>query len=952
MTELSPAAAQLAEVLSAQTSGNNEAIAASMPKLVAMQQDSQNYCVALCELVEKGGKLRAVALTEMNRCFAGSFEKWPEDFKAEAAGRVVGILTTVSSVSDIQTVSEILVNVYKAVNEYVGIEKIIGPGATSLLTQISLVTRLLREKDLFVENVAYLPSFVPVVMQALAGTWDEVVIAMRSLSYILCLEDGAGGDMVAHVIEPLMGLVQKSLELDETRFLGFWSDMNDVLAVIKLPEVGMVQLLQVAQRLMENNTIGPFAKLSALQSILSATKLVPVPNHDLAVFIIFSLSMAASAQEMAGDIESPLNDICEVALARLGGESFMRVLQEWGSQSPQNMKISLLILSMTYSSLHKVIKDRWEWCEKAVDMMSKTADPDAQEYICRFLAALDGRLESEVLGAGLFLPIVVPLVVSESPALRHHAREALYSMVDHQNSPVPNLVASVWSVHDRVCHESSAYLTLVAKCLENEGENFDFQSLSNMAAFLLPLFQSGDPSVITGALSVAAVLLCYDEDVAEQLAAPTVQAIFACLADKSNSDLVCAALKCISDLHKLLRELIVSNPKHLDMIKECLEEEDNKDVLELAILASCSLMPGVPFIETAFRLIVNHIKSESIITRDMTALLRIAPFLPADNLHEAVKTICDYVKAAPGDRPEEIIDCVDCLQGMIRSAKTEVVVNETLDLAKGYATGKLDYHYQLGQRWHEFDLQNAFVGLICELISCNTEANRDFFQQAVKLSMKGSDEEMIDAALCIFSEGVAAGALREAEMQYVLAFLGTHLNDSVGDDLVHSYSYLLRELFSKDLLIDQSSALWSLLSGWFRQFSRHKSLTLANITAALWALALKTQRVDDVLVSSIAVFPPDDLSDTVPMCEMLFQMANNPTMMNRELKDAIVGAITRLLCLSRLCQERRNVDDAMRARLAAALKQLIAGDAQAQEVMAKTTGDSAGRQRRIQMLLQ
>ena len=951
MSDLSPAAAQLAEVLSAQTSGNNEAVAASMPKLVAMQQDSQNYWVALCELVEKGGKLRAVALTELNRCFTGSFEKWPEDFKANVASHVVGILMTVSEISDIQSVSEILVNVYKAVHEYVGIEGIVGPqGRTSLLTQISLVTRLMKEQELIGENVSYLSLFVPVVLGALAGSWDEVVIAMRALPYILGLDSGSGGDMADHIIEPLMELVQKSLELDETKFLGFWSDLSDVLTVVDLPEAAMLRMLEVAQMLAANSTIGAFAKLSALQSILSATKLVAVSNHDFAVFVIFSLNMAVGSLDMTCDIESPLNDICEVAIGRLGRNECFRIVREWGSQSPQNMKISLLVLSMTFSSINKAIKENWEWCHGAIDMMSKSQDPEVQENICRFLAVLDGRFESEILGAGLFLPIVVPLLVSDSPMVSHHAREAIYSMVDHQNSPVPHLVASVWSVHEHVRDESAAYLTLVAKCLENEGENFDFQAMSNMAAFLLPFLQSGDPNVITGALSVAAVLLSYDEDVVQQLAAPTVQAIFACLTDKSNNDLVCSALKCISDLHKMLRELIVGNPKHLDMIKECLED-DNEHVSGWAVLASCSLMPGVPFIETAFQLIVNRIKSGNIIARDMTALLRVAPFLPADKLHEAIKTICDYVKAATSENADEVIDSVGCLSEITRAVKTEAVVNEALDLAKCYATGKLDGHYQLGEQWLS-DVQNEFVGLICELIPFKTDANRDFFQQAVKMCQKGGDVEVIDAALCIFSEGVAAGALADSEVQYIIGFLGVSLTEYVDRDLVHNYSYLLRELLSKDMLLDQSSKIWGWLSYWFKKFSQNRSLTLTNIAAALWLLALKIQRVDDVLVSSLAVFPPDDISDTVPMCEMLLQMAGNPTMMNRELKDAIVGAITRLLCLSRLCQERRKVDDAMRTRLAAALKQLIAGDAQAQEVMVKTTGDSAGRQRRIQMLLQ
>ena len=936
---MSEFAAQVAEVLRAQSSGNNDRVRASIQALEAMRQDSQNYCAALCEIIEKDLGLRPVALTDLNRCFGANFEQWPGDFQARITEQIVNVSMAVSSLSEVLTVAEMLVRIYKSVGSFPGLDIIFEPGKRSQLMQLSVAERILREPELLVLACENLEPFTGIALRGLNGNWDQIVISMKIISCLVAVDE----TFMSHVLEPLMSLVEKSLELDETTFLGFWSDLNGIVATADLPENAVAFLFGIAQKIAEKQNLGAFAKLSAFQCICSKAEKPPI---DL---VLFSLKIVAAVQDASDDIESPISDICEIAISSIGADSFFQLLQKFGSEGPENLSICLVVLALRFSQLWKQIKANWTWCRGIIETMGNTPIPIVQENICRFLAALDGHFESELAAAGLFLQFVVPMVLSTSPEVRHHAREAIYCMVDKQTSPVTNLVASVWSINGQVRDESATYLTLFAKCLENEGEHFSSQSIAEMSSFVIPFLQSGDENVITGALSVAAVLLCSDEDIADMLGPPTVHAIFQCLMETSKDDLVMNGLKRIADLSDLIRDMILADTSKLELIAACLQL-DNEDVVRMAVLAVCSLMPGVPFVDTAFQFILKQIEENNVTATDITSLSKLSRHFPVDKLHMAFTGICE--RASKSKDEDCVIDCVDGLSSIVHNVKDETLMKDAILLACSFIDGKIALTEGESPLESSPDVVNSFTGLICELLSCKSDANRSFFGLAVKMCEGG--EDLIDTALCIFGEGVSVDAFIEQEMKFVVELLGSLLKPETSVELMHSCSYLLSVMLKKGLLLEEANVIWQVLSVWFQRLSDIRSMgtALANVASAFWVLALRLQKVDSLLASSLSLFPPDDLGETVSMCEMLAQMGESGQMMQTELKYQVVAAITRLLCLSRMFQKRRQVDDNTRAHLGNVLKQLCSGDQQAQAVMAEVVGDSPNRRRRIEIIMQ
>jgi hypothetical protein len=561
------------------------------------------------------------------------------------------------------------------------------------------------------------------------------------------------------------------------------------------------------------------------------------------------------------------------------------------------------------------------------------------QNVCQFLASLTPDFEPQLLASNLFLDALVPHIASQVPATRHWVREAIYKMVHVVSAPVPNLVAHIWSVNERVAEEKGGYLTLLARSIENQGWKFEGQSIEQMAELVMQFLSSGDSELVVGSLAVATVLLLSDETVYEALLETTIATIFACLEDPHVPELVRSGLKGIQNLGREFKEPFLASADRIEQLHGFLE---NPGFVEEAVMACGSLVPGLPFVEEFLEVLLRLLNRDRTLHIAVHAFQKVSEVAPITFLQAGIEAIQRFVRQS-GDE-DSLESCFDSLAFIASRIAHPKIGALLIEIAVDFLAARVDKSTGI-------PVIKSFSGLLTELLRFKTDANRQFFEFATQMI---SSEGPVDAALSILADGVEHDGWVESEVVAILEIVG-RLADSEADlSMVQSCAWLVFQLVSKQLLDEASiKTIWEVLCRWAGRLVELKdsmNTALVTVVQAIWAISLSFKLVDDVVRASFQFFPPEDIDETGLMTALVLQMTEDEVCIGN-MKAEIVGAIARLLCLSPMIHKRMKVTKEQIEHLAAALRRFCEGDEATQAIVTAVAELSPHWRTRLQAFL-
>ncbi|OHS93212.1 hypothetical protein TRFO_40497 [Tritrichomonas foetus] len=930
-------ASQLAEALRGATSGNNDVMQNCLKIIEQMKTQPIEYCNSILTIIKNDTGLRTIALIEFTNLINSNIDKFPADFISFISNEFHQLYSGIDDSNQLRILVPSFVKILKIVgnNDQINLNQILQPNPNKLSFQIKLIELILEETTVFIdfilENIPNLLSITTIGLQQ--ADWEIKLNCIR----IITLLAGLDPESTATQVDIIISLISQSPELPEQFFLGLWVEFSALVEIVELSQPQIQSTFAAAIQSLSSPNLSIDSKIQAL----SVISLFPLFDLSTILQILDHSFNMLLEKAQNGELLDSVPDLFLKALDSFDKKTIYDFIKNKISSamnsSPEAVGASLFIMKSLTKKLETFIKSDWPLFQQLIQAASKVDNHILLEANLMFISSLDFSFERQILESDLFVDIIVPLMVYPKTEVRHHARDAMYNMINSVNVPISGIVEKIWAINSQITTDKAEYLTLLAKAVEQEGENFETEKSLSMSPMLIQFLNSNDEEMIIGALSITTTLLLTNEAVHEVLMKPTIDVINNLL----SSELLELQLNGLKRMSSLLP--VFNFPEETFQKVMMFIQSNNNLIVEQAVDCVVEFIKKIKAYNLIGMVIPKFqewIKNEDdeYFTVAVTAFQKLASLLNSNKetlelLPQTVNLICEI---SSNTKDEEIAsDSFDAIASIISQITNPQVAEITTNYANAFINGKFKICNQKIPLECNFKSEtlDSFINLVCELLRYDSDFNRMIFQFASSLIMT-QDEGNIDLALIIFGDGIKHGGFNTQETTFIISYLKNLLSPQTNIDLIHSISYVYLWTIEKNIISEEAiHVIYPIFIGWWQNLFRIKGTmrpTLSNMAVLFWTIALKfNQFVPEIINQSFELFPPEDTEDIIKMSSMLIQMMNGQ--LAQLFSVPIAVSIAKILAMPNMILQRKGINKELVDQLGGVLKVVIKNDPNALE---------------------
>ncbi|KAK8882398.1 hypothetical protein M9Y10_045040 [Tritrichomonas musculus] len=926
-----------------------------------MKENPIQYCQSLLHIIKSAESLITTALIELKNIINLKFKTFPPDFIQFLCNEYIALFININDPNQLRIMVPVFIKLYDFFGQnWTDFPSVFNVQPEKMTFQIELLSELLLDLK---KNIEFIQNNMGIFLNlTLAGLqqddWDLRLKCIRVIVQISALDPEA----VAPHINIILSFIQNSSKMPEQLFFALWLEFNSLTSFFEFQQDQLQIIFQSVIQSLESEHLTADAKLEALSTLT----FLPFLNEQSAMNILNQIFNLAIIKLQAGEFLDSASDVFEKVIEDYGVQSPYRFLKEKIASSmssntavAETVSVSLYILQSLIDRVEAQIRNDWQFFNQIIDNVSKSKpeeNPLLIESCLRFISSLNSNFEMQILGSHLFADFTIPLIVSPSPEIRHHARNAVYKSMDNVSVPVAGIADKIWSINSKVADDEYEYLLILAKAIEQESDQFETEKALQMSQFLITCLNSDNEKMVIGALSVAIILVMSNEAVHGILLQPTIETIQKCLSSESTKVQI-NGLNAMSSLFPNFKNLF--QQESIQKVEQLIHGQDTKLVEQAA---TCFFVIAK---ELGQKMVIDNIipifqqwiisQNEDYFTVAVTAVQSLAPVLDPAKISEVVGNICEV---AMKTSDEEIAsDCFDAIAAIL--SKTDIlarpkIYQTALSLSLAFLRGEFAISHECAPLDCDFVLSTimSYAGLLCELLHFKHEMNSFIFEFAQSL-IATQNIDYIDIALSVLSDGILFdGFYQPQQKAFIISYIMKLFDPETNIVLIHGIANAFLCLIEKDnITIEACNKCNPAIIQWWKNiYSTMKDITLptlTNLSMLIWLIALKYGiLIPDVFAQSFELFPPKDKNDTLKMCEMLMQIVNN-----QQLKETfaipIALAISKLLILPKMMLIKKEISDDMIMNLGSILNGLFSSDQKVQEAITHQYENSQVSQSRI-----
>lgn len=926
-----------------------------------MKENPIQYCQSLLHIIKSDESLITTALIELKNIINLKFKTFPPDFIQFLCNEYIALFININDPNQLRIMVPVFIKLYDFFGQnWTDFPSVFNVQPEKMTFQIELLSELLLDLK---KNIEFIQNNMGIFLNlTLAGLqqddWDLRLKCIRVIVQMSALDPEA----VAPHINIILSFIQNSSKMPEQLFFALWLEFNSLTSFFEFQQDQLQIIFQSVIQSLESEHLTADAKLEALSTLT----FLPFLNEQSAMNILNHTFNLAIIKLQAGEFLDSASDVFEKVIEDYGVQSPYGFLKEKIASSmssntavAETVSVSLYILQSLIDRVEAQIRNDWQFFNQIIDNVSKAKpeeNPLLIESCLRFISSLNSNFEMQILGSHLFADFTIPLIVSPSPEIRHHARNAVYKSMDNVSVPVAGIADKIWSINSKVADDEYEYLLILAKAIEQESDQFETEKALQMSQFLITCFNSDNEKMVIGALSVAIILVMSNEAVHEILLQPTIETIQKCLSSESTKVQI-NGLNAMSSLFPNFKNLF--QQESIQKVEQLIHGQDTK-VVEQA--ATCFFVIAK---ELGQKMVIDNIipifqqwiisQNEDYFTVAVTAVQSLAPVLDPAKISEVVGNICEV---AMKTSDEEIVsDCFDAVAAILSKADISArpkIYQTASSLSLAFLRGEFAISHECAPLDCDFVLSTlmSYAGLLCELLHFKHEMNSFIFEFAQSL-IATQNIDYIDIALSILSDGILFdGFYQPQQKAFIISYIMKLFDPETNIVLIHGIANAFLCLIEKDnITIEACNKCNPAIIQWWKNiYSTMKDImlpTLTNLSMLIWLIALKYGiLIPDVFAQSFELFPPKDKNDTLKMCEMLMQIVNN-----QQLKETfaipIALAISKLLILPKMMLIKKEISDDLIMNLGSILNGLFSSDQKVQEAITHQYENSQVSQSRI-----
>lgn len=726
--------------------------------------------------------------------------------------------------------------------------------------------------------------------------WHVRLAALQIFGVVGVLEDE---DSQIQYWEYIINILSETTSLSDDLFMAVWNEISVLTESAEIPEQYISSFCKIIIDLVSNESLSAFLR-SILLDIISNIK--ENLDKDLIAQLLSLTFNLATIIIQENDFPKSL-DIFEQTIDIFGSsEIFLFIKNQMSEQNIFSIIISIHLFTLLIDKIEVHLRSDWEFISDIIKQASNIEHEQLIEEICNFISELTPFFSKQLIKSNLFLEQTIPMLIHSSPNIRQVAKNAVFKSISNVSIPIPNLISHLWEINNEInpddCYD---YLTLLARAIENQSYTLTSEISLQLCEYLLPYLQGDNTQLFVGAMSVAMVLLKYDESVNDFLYASMINAIDTCLESESEDLLLFLnGLRSIEQLVPLYVDVFSAKytPKIIELISN---NNESEVVLERAIICGSSIAKESNNQELLSLILdrFNRILAENkfdYFEFVFLSLRMIAKIINPPDLTKLYNQIINFVsQTSAKDNYDNIVDCIDVLNDILSIVNDNNEIYESSqNLIQQYLKGELPIHPSNPiEGIIDFNLLRAFTGLMCEAIRFQSEVVHEIFSFATNLAQTDSTD-LIDLSFCIFGPGIEYGAFNEAEIEFVKSVVFNFLVEEIEIDLVHNMSYVLSVLISSNLLKPETILPYiSIFSNWWTRCYDTELITASNLAVFIWIFSLKSSEFHkELLVPTFSQYPPADTDELERMSELLIEFANNSICI-----ENVIEAIVMILSL-------------------------------------------------------
>lgn len=926
-----------------------------------MKEDAISYTQLLLQIIKSGDPIMNIALVELKNILILNFESFPPDFIQFLCNEHIELVNIIDNPKQFSLIVPNILLLYNSLGEawedfpnFFNVEN--GKLAFQIELSYEFLLGMKKNIDFIVTNI---DTFLHLASAGLEQEdWDIKINSIR-ITFLLA---GFDPESVEQHVNYIFTLIDQSPSLSEGLFLSLWTEFSALIEVIGLPEEQLQRVYDPAIQSLSSEHLS----IDAKTQVLTVLELLPNISEEMEMDILnhaFDLLLAKIADEEF------LDSTCDIYIKAIddhGAQSIYDFMKEKISDSitPENATAFLYIMKSLTEKAGTQIKNDWSFFN---DLIEKTSESKPEDNILlfssclMFISSLDGNFEMQLMESNLFSDFSIPLIICPISEIHLHAQDAVYKALDSVSGPIIGITDKIWSINSDVTVDTDKYLTLLAKGIEMEGDNFDSEKAIHMSEFIVSCYEDeNNDEMLIGALSVATTLILTNEVVHEILVQPTVAAIERCF-DSQSVEVQANGLLRMSALFPSFKEAF--SQESIEKVEQLIQNQ-NKLIIEQA--ATCFFVIAKEMEQKEAVYDVLPLFQKYIVEQDkdyftiaVTVVQSLSPILDEEKIAELTENICN---AASETKNEEILsDCFDSVGSILsKTADNSKVIEMSSGFAFSFMQGKFVICNQNEPLDCDFKLSTikSFARLLCELLHYELELNELTFLFTQSL-LSSSNIEYVDLALSILSDGVLyEGFNSNKEKAFIVSYTQSICDvENTSIILVESIANLLLCLIEKDFVsAEVCEKIFPVVIQWWQNiYSNMKEVmlpTLSNLSILIWSIALKYDAlVPEVFEQSFELFPPKDESDTFKACNLLAIIATNEQL-RANFTIPITLAISKLLVLPKMLIAKKDVTDEILMKLGAIFNELYNSSSDIQNAIAQQISDSQVLQERISSFIQ
>ncbi|EAY11658.1 hypothetical protein TVAG_158850 [Trichomonas vaginalis G3] len=770
-------------------------------------------------------------------------------------------------------------------------------------------------------------TILPITLSGLNySTWETRIQAMSVVGFLVgTLEDPS---LISEQIGIIIQFLAQSTSLNEDDFMKLWNEFKNIAELLLIEHDQQVEIVNIAYQAassFEGSSQAMSAPISAIMSYL--------PNLDLEIIAQILDLLFVIAVKQLNDEEALPTDILDpfsIASDYYPADDYYNFLK--GKMESADITdpsqfgvfiVAFCILNSVFDKLVSKFKSDFSYYIEIFKQSNETGNTLLLTCVCDMINNFNSSFETILVQNNLFLDITIPLICNEDKTLQTSAVNAVFNALDNVYRPIYGIFQKLWEINSLVPPNIlGQYMRLLGKSIESE-KRVDPELYNDLLPTLSSWFTNDDSSIIIGAISIAMILVSFDEYTHEQLLQPLAEATLNAVVNKDDEELNKIGYNCVAVLCKILKSNAIQyiEPIIPLIVQAASEEETPLFIRTQAAQTLCELANATnseELINDCSILLAHSMNSDAKLINIFFNLLPLcSTFISGEEFLSFISKACTAIKCTANEDliTEGLIGLMKTFQNFgklqklnsLQKITNSEILNATqicCQFINEYINGNWEFQ---GGKHPLDDLDTDMITTICQLIGelfysvCDEQTPILEFIVAL---LTIEDMEIVDAAI-----GVVAAALNSeinvaGLYEQFVNIAGQLFNDDLDIDMIQNETFFLDSLLMKGVITnDFFNDKINVIQAWIHRCSTDEENNpdaLTTIVHLIWDIVLSGNgNYISIMNQTFQHFPPSDVNDLPEFIDILLQMLSNTDIIANS-KNGLAGCVVRLLSMPEL----------------------------------------------------